>query len=343
MFKKYILLILAMLAFLSVMSFAQDGGIKMEEEKTGIIQLKEATDKLSKGMTKDEVVEQIGEPFYFTTYKPGGSTLIYLFNDDERMTLQFNTDNKLSEAKDKNWDDLLSEYTAKVSDINSFLIDQAEVLSPIPIVTINEKIYIPIEEIAIDLKINANLNKEKQVLEIATNAPPPQNIELTRTEKNSGIALMREAIGKLRIGMEYDKVIELVGRPTHDVGYGGFIPLYLFTGKEMFTTNREIIGFDTDYSTLLSVGEVISLNYDSDNKLFSANTKGFNLFRTEYPANHISSSVFINEKEHIISNPIVTIGGNIYVPIEDIAQQLGITVSFNEEKQQLEIVTKKEN
>ena len=334
MLRKYIVLIILSFTF---MLFSQDMEIKTEEGKTGMVQKKEAVNKLSRGMTKDEVIKQIGEPAEFTNI-----TFIYPFNDNECLRLQF-SDGKLFVARDKDWTDLLSEYTAEVSDINSFLIDQVEVLSPIPIVTINEKIYVPIGEIAIDLKINVNLNKEKQVLEIATNAPPPQNIELTRAEKNSGIEQMREAIGKLRIGMEYDKVIELVGRPTHDIGYGGYVLLYLFTGKETFSIDRDLINFSTDYSTLLSVGEVVSLDYDYDQKLLNANTKDLNLLRTEYPANHIGYSVFINEKELIFPNPIVTIGGNIYVPIEDLAEQLGITVSFNEEKQQLEIVTKKEN
>jgi len=45
-------------------------------------------------------------------------------------------------------------------------------------------------------------------------------------------------------------------------------------------------------------------------------------------------------KELLTSNSVVTIQSKVYVPIEDIAEQSGMKVFFNEEKQQFEITTK---
>ena len=338
MIKKYVaIFIFVISAFLPLASFAQEEIISIVSMT--IMPFDESLAKLSKGMTKDEVIEQIGEPLYSS-----GSTFMYSFDDGEYIILEFNDADKLSGAKDKNFDDLLAEYTAKVSDNNLIFIDQDEILTAIPIVTINDKVYIPIEEIVTDLKIGVNLNNEKQSLEITTNVPPPQDLELTRLEKNSGIRQMRAAVDKLLVGMLPDEVKQLIGIPTHNIGSGLSIPIYLFTGKETFIINREITdpSYTGNDSILFAVGEVISLNYEFDSGLLSVKTKGINLLKTEYPANHVGFSLFADDKELTVASPIVTINYNIYVPIEDLTEYLGVKVTFNAEKQLLEMSTIKE-
>ena len=61
MLRKYVVFMLASLAFLSVMSLGQDLTLKMETA-----QIKLTANKLSKGMTRVEVEELIGKPSFNT-------------------------------------------------------------------------------------------------------------------------------------------------------------------------------------------------------------------------------------------------------------------------------------
>jgi len=170
MLKKYIVPILAMLAFLSLTSFSQDGKPTLEEEKAGITQLKEAVSKLSVGMTWDEVVRQLGEPKFVThasAYIP-----FYLFAGGQSLTLNFDGQNKLFAAYNKDrFDLLLKEYTAKVTNI-SVLVDGEDVLFSNPILTINGKIYLSVEELNGVLPVYVTFNEVMQQLEFITTDTP---------------------------------------------------------------------------------------------------------------------------------------------------------------------------
>ena len=64
------------------------------------------------------------------------------------------------------------------------------------------------------------------------------------------------------------------------------------------------------------------------------------MLSVEYIARAIDFPIFINDSELLISNPIVFINNQVYVPVENFTEQLGIKVIFDEESQQLEITTK---
>ena len=357
MLKKYIMLIILSLICFTTISFAQDVEFKTEKENMGITQVTEAVGKLSKYMTMDEVKEQIGEPTQIT-----GPIFRYLFVDGERLTLYFN-DDKLFAAINKDRTDLLAtRYTAKVIDY-SILIDNEEMLTTNPMLIINDKQYILIEDFVEISKINFVWNMEKQQLEITTSVPfigyreitinggirsaintlsnmgltineinqrIPKYEKVTLEEKNAGIAELKEAVSKLN-GLNMNEVIQFMGYPTADIGSGLYIPMYIFLG-----------------------GEYITLSYGPDDKLDSVTNKNLlNLFSTEYTTIGEDFPVFINGKELLISNPIVTVNkitylpiehlNRTFVPIEDFSKAFGMKINFNEEKQQLEIVTKKEN
>jgi len=145
-----------------------------------------------------------------------------------------------------------------------------------------------------------------------------ENIDMI-TYRKTGIAQLRETVGKLNTGMTIKEVEDLIGKPSFNTG-GRYIPTYTFPGFEYLTLDY---GFNND-------------------KLISVRNKDkINLLASEYEANPAEFPVAIDGEEPITSNPVVIINKKVYVPIEDLAEQLGIEVKFNEEKQQLEIVTKK--
>ena len=295
------------LTFVTVVSFTQDGGditeqkepvFKMEEQKTNILQLKEAVSKLSKGMTEDEVVQKIGFPLLIITgdYRPR-----YTFSANLELTLRYDFDGKLSTASNNDGFNLLStEYLTKVVDF-SVLIDGDMVVNSNTVLIINKKTYISIKDMAEQLGIKVNWDAEMRNHEVAT----------------TNIAQIIEVACKLSKGMTMDEVVQQIGEPTH-------------------TTDPARKRYNAVW------GEYLTLSF-SDGKLSGVfdRTHNYDLLSGEYAiASVVDFPVFINDKELIISNPVVTINDKIYVPIEDLAEQLGIKVSFNEEKQQLEITTK---
>ena len=131
--------------------------------------------------------------------------------------------------------------------------------------------------------------------------------------------VLKLGAGQLSKGMTEDEVVQQIGE--HSIISGVAFPRIYFFG----VLNSEPLKL-----------------YYIDGELSSALTRDdLDLVAIEYlVAKVISSPILLNGEEPLTSNPIVTINDKIYVPIEDLAEQLGITVNFNEEKQQLEITTK---
>ena len=99
--------------------------------------------------------------------------------------------------------------------------------------------------------------------------------------------------------------------------------------------------FDTSYITryLFDGGEFLILDYGLFSKLSAAYNKGnIDLLSDGYIARVADFSVLIDGEEPLTSNPIVTINYRTYIPIDDLAEQLGIEVKWNEGK--LEILKK---
>jgi len=336
MIKKYIILILLTLAFLMLPSFAQEVKTTYEEAC------------LSKGMTVNEIKQLLGEPT--STIGQGRNIrLRYLFADEKYLWLRFN-DDKLFAAFDKDDFDLFSTYyTAKVVKHPVF-IDNEEIPTYHQQLNINGNIYLLAIELPeiIGIKVNWN-NSEKNLLKITKNEPfVPElgfmeiikpvvgdtpnlvsvfRVPVTREEKNKGIAQVKEAAAKLRKGLTKTEVEQLIGKPTQHIGSGVDATLYEFSGNE----------------TLVLVHH---------NGLESAHSKRGFQFLEKYPEEYtvrvVDFPVLIADKEADFSNHVVTTDKsfvytdttNIYIPIENLAEQLGIKVIFNEEKQQLEITTK---
>ena len=300
MLKKYIVLVLLALAFLSVISLGQDLTLKME-----IAQIKLTANKLSKGMTRVEVEELIGKPSFNT----GGRYLpTYVFSDGGSLTLDYeDTTGKLFAVYNDNYFNLLSEkYSAKHIDTPIF-INNNKVTTAIPSVAINNEVYIQIECLTQYSDIEISWDKEVQQKEFVA--------------AQQSIAQLNETVNKLHKGMVIDEIEKLIGEPNFHLGIVKKTPLYSFDG-----------------------GETLMLRFDNDGKLSLAlNKENCDLLSAEYIARTIEFPIFIKGEKLLTLTPIVAISDNIYVPISDLAEQLEIKVTFNEEKQQLEIVTKKEN
>ena len=303
------MLVSVIFTFLIVsVSFAQLGDIPinvkgdftMEEKKASIMALKEVVGKLSIGMINYEVYYIMGgvpTPIPADFLSGFNSITSYSFGCKQDLKLDFFEGNLFAAYNQDKFDLLATEYIAIVANFPIF-IDGYEVLTSNPIVTINGKVYVPIEDFVEQLGITITFNEEKQ----------QQKFETT------DIAWIIEIVGKLSKAMLKDEVLQQVGKPTYS-----------------FDTN---VYYSRKTNTL-------RLNF-FDNKLSIAVAKdGFDLLAKElWEAKVLSFPVLINKEEPLTSNPIIAIQNKVYVPIEDLAEQLGITVTFNEEKQQLEITTK---
>ena len=254
----------------------------------------------------------------------------------EKKYIEIRTDALSNNVKNKNLFDLFStEYAAMVTNL-SVSIDGHELSILNPILTINGNRYLPIEELEeeLRLRVKTNGNELKQLgidtdarefdylfvthVEITTDVTE----ELTVPKNHTGIARFKEDISKLSKGMTNIEVMQILGEPKPDPNAipSSFVPPELYIHKD---------------------GEILMASYNLDGELSTlANKDGFDLLSTGYVAKIVDSPVFRDDKELLASNPIVTIHNKVYVPIEDLAEQLGIKVSFNEEKQLLEITTK---
>jgi len=252
-----------------------------------------------------------------------------------------------------------TEYTAKVADFN-VLIDGKELLTSNPIVTINDKIYIPIEDLEKQLSIEiirdgkkrlifstlieqieavqkeSNRADKKVRLEIITNVPFTGYSGFTVKEKIVGVAMTKEYAGKLRIGMTWSEIEKSIGRPIQDIGSGVHIYGYQFPAWES-------LNFSWDLEDLYSaIGS--GLLRENDVKLSAAwSSGGFDLLRTEYTAKIIDFPFIIDGTEIFTSNPIVMLGNDkVHIPIEELAEKLGVKLSFDEKANLLTITTKQD-
>jgi len=316
MIKKNIVLILVILTFLNIVSFAQliypsfitVEEFTMEHRIAGIVEMKKTVSMLRMIKEGNNVHTEDRNQNYTVVYDtyPYSSNIekyVYIYDGGETLAF-YHFENELMSATNKDGFNLLRlEYTAKTADFQ-VLIDGKEVVSSNPIITIREKTYIPIVDSADQLGIKVNWDKEMQ------------HKEFELAEKIA--APMKEAFSKLSKGMTIDETKDLIGEPSSN--RDGYIdrPLYSFEG-----------------------GEELNLWFDNDGKLSNAYNKDYvDLFSAEYIARTIDFPIFINDNELIVSNPIVAINNQVYVPLDNLAEQLGITVIFDEEKQQLEITTK---
>ena len=356
--------------------------------KDDISLVKEAVGKLRKGMTEDEVIKLLGEPWSkYANYQ------MYLFGFWGTLNLQYE-EGKLISALHNYVLDLFSvelavvkvvdfpifvdgegllafdpivalddviyvstmdigkkikgvhlneekhtleittkandeEYMAKVFDA-TILIDGEKSFTLNPIVTIGGKIYLPIEELEEEFQIKVIQNAEYQpyeingkvrgtfrvitALEIATEIKDGFTIK-----DKAAIAALKEDVNKIHRGMAGDEVKQVLGKTEiPGISVPSLYQYYDYTHKN-----------DAD----------LGLSY-IDGKLFAAfNPNGFDLLSTAYIAETMSVPLLIDKDEILISMPIVMIHYAIYLPIEELAEHLGLEVNFSDEGG-LEITTK---
>ena len=315
MLKKYFLPIFIILSFLTTVSFAQFEVTK-EQKNEGIEQMKSAVSKLSLGMTKFEAEELIGRATFETAYGH-----FYCFSGEESIALFYDFFGKLSSAANNNNFDLLAtEYTA--NGINCyFYINGKEIETSNPVVTINGKIYISTEELEEYLVKKVVWNAEKEQLEITKNMPTT-NIKAA--------------------GNEY-KFWEGFGRTVIYSALRFDFPI-LIDGKKILTSNLMVTIDNKIYVPIEELEEELEIktviNAEKLHWTTSRNagrymeittnvpvTDSVNYSKGSYPAIVADFPVFINGEELLTVNPIFTIYGKVYIPIEDVEEYFGIKVS----------------
>ena len=348
MLKRYFVPIFIIFAFLAVSSFAQEAVVKIElptevtqeQRNEGIAQMKAAADKLSVGMTKDEVKEQIGEP-----EKDYDSMYRYSFIGEEYIILFF-YEGKLSSSYNRYGLDLLStEETAKVLDF-TVLINDEELLTTNPVVTIGGTIYLPIEGIADQLGIEVNrkniftfsartlgekklgavsvfsIDEEEQFLKISTDVPMTEEKELAMEERKIGVARVKEIVSQLKFGIDSSEVSKIITEEVFLAMSSRHLNQFKFAGDE----------------------DLVLSYKDFTHKLESiSNTNGFNLFLKEYMTVNAEVPIFIDDKEIITSNPVMLVSfSTIYFSLQDLEELFGVKAEWNEERTQLNITTTQE-
>ena len=281
MINKYILVLI-------ILFFLTTGVFTMAKTNEGIVQMKEAASKLSDKMTRDEVVQLIGEP----TFKNGFGD-VYWFEGGERLILKYGT--WLSARNKDGFNLLRSEYNVTVSNF-PVVIDGEKLLTSNPVLNVDRgKIYLSVQDFEKAFGLKVSWDKENQQLEAAT-------------KNNYG---------------EYEAKIV-------------YFPV-LIDGNELITSNP-IVAFDGNiYFSIQELAEKlrIKIDWNNDKKQTEIITNSYG-FHNEYAAIVTDVPIYVDGNKLLTFNPIVTINGNIYFPIED---WFGIRVDCDEEKQQLKITT----
>ena len=287
---------------------AKEKEFTVEEKIAGIIEMKKTVNMLrmkneGKHVPNEDYPKEhtIIRDNYPSTTSSMIRSSTHIYDGGETLSVYYNR-NELNHAINKDgFDLLLTEYAAKAVDVPVF-INGKEVITSSPIMIIKNKHYIPIVDFADQLGIKVSWDES-------------QEEELRIAEKNA--VPMMEAAMRLSKGMTRDETEELLGAATDYIS--GRIPVYSFKNSE-----------------------ILRLFFDKSDTLSGVLSKkdGLDLLSAEYIARAINFPIFINDSELLISNPIVFINNQVYVPVENFAEQLGIKVNFNEESQQLEITTK---
>jgi len=258
------------------------------------------------------------------------SNPIVFFNDTvyfhlEEMSERFKIKmlyNRHSNLKPTNTFD--AKYKAIVTDSPIF-IDGNEFLTFNPIVTINNKIYLPADEFEEKFGIKVRYHEKNKLLEIKTGVKDG----FKPTKNYDALKKFKEYILKLRDGIEIDGGIESV------------LGEHYYTFNDSFYMNSipEINTFTMHYRHK-DLGYFYVVQHI--NKIIF-NENGINLSATEFDAETVDFPSFINGEEIVISSPLITLGNStVYIPIVDFAEILGVKVDWNEEKTELNITTKQE-
>ena len=263
---------------------------------------------------------------------------IYISLNDLDMKYNYNNEKKRSEiTKDEPiLGGFYREYPAIVTDVSVF-IDGEKLLTFNPIVTINNKVYLPANEIRKEFKIKISQPKEEmnvlngvisrhiihndlKTIEIFT-----QTEDNTISKNNEDIAKFKEAMSKLSKGMPKDEnVLKILGEPYE-------------SPQDMLMSSIPPPRYKNKY------GGVLTLSRRTNDMSSIFNSDGIDMFATGYIATTANIPTFVDGKEISILSPIVYMGNaNIYVPIEDLAEYLKIKAEWNEEKTQLNITTTQE-
>ena len=139
-------------------------------------------------------------------------------------------------------------------------------------------------------------------------------------KEHAGVIKFKADVAKLRRGMTHDEVEEILGK------------------TEKMPRSNSAIG-EIIYPYRHEDGERLNLAYDRGLS-YAENKNRIDLLSTGYNAYIPIYPILINGEKPLIKNPILNISEVVYIPIEDFSEYFNINVSFNEEKEQLEIATK---
>jgi len=322
MLNKYIVFILVIFIFWTILSFAQEAAEFTRGEKNiGITQMKAAAAKLKKDMTRDEVETLLGKPTFYT-----GTDSVYWFEGEENLMLRFDSSEKLFLASNRDGFNLLdTEYIAQVADNYPFYIDGEKVSFLNPIIYINQQMYISIEDFEKYLVKEIVWDAKTNQLEITKNIPVLNKQQTESGHKYWWISGSRN--NKKYVAFPVDCLV-------------------FIDGEKIFISNPVTIIEDKIYLPVEELQEELAIRVIFDMQQYSPYMNSIpgayfeitkdvpvtvDLFRKRrtYPALVVDFPIFVDGKELLTINPILTIYGKIYLPIEEVEEDFGIKVWQN--------------
>ena len=300
MLYRYSFVLLALFAFFFAFSFAQGAKFTAEERREGIIEMKSAAEKLSEGMTRAEVVEQIGEPTFETGH---GDYYWFAGNEHFRLSYGFifsssDKNAKLEFASDTNRFSLLHKrYRAKVADF-SMLIDGEKPNTADPIMAVDSRPYISLKDVSTLFGVKFSFDEEMLKQKTKTDDLKIDDSAFITTINFPIFIADRELI---------------ISMPIVTVDGNIYLPILDLEAELNINVRMKR---EDDYVLEIKT----NVPYSTDD------------YEGYYAAIVTSVPVFIDGKEMLTINPIVTIDDNIYLPIEELEEELKIKISHYEKE-----------
>ena len=301
MIKKYMVFILAIFIFWTILSFAQEVAEFTQGEKNlGITQMKAAVDKLRSDMTIDEAEKILGELAIKDKRR-----YVYLFEGGKKLELRplYSTSSLDNHSVETTWMRAFNKYGLDLLKTHYY-----SAIFDFPV-------FIDGKELLILNQILACYSDYSDFSSIYFSA---QDIENTFDTKIS-----------------WDKENQRLKDISEYAAEAIDFPVFM-DDKELITSNPIIFFNDTVYLHMEEISEYFKTEtqYNRHN-----NQKPTNLFDSEYTALVVDYPMFIDGKEFLTFNPIVSIDGKIYFSADEVEENFGIKVYYHEKNRLLEIKT----
>ncbi len=172
-----------------------------------------------------------------------------------------------------------------------------------PIVVLSGKTYLAVDDIEMlfDIEVASNHNNSKNPDNISDISP-------------KGLTYL-DMIEKLNVGMYYEDVVKVIGKPVGNMASGVYKPIYLSSDKVWL-----IFDYDVDF-----------------NLRHVMNLSNVDCLADTWEVDLTYDKVLVNGCTLQSNNPTFVIGNMLYLPLKDLEPYSNISVMWNEINHSVEI------